>query len=287
MTEERNREEPRRATSPVLRPGELDAAIFDLDGVLTDTAEAHFRSWKQTFDELLRRRAGERDTPFEPFTRNDHRRHVRGKPRYEGARAFLGARGIELPFGTPDDDPGLETVCSVGNRKNERYRAGLEQGSVAAFPSSVRLVRRLRSAGVRAAVVSSSRNGRAVLESAGIAGLFAEVVDGSDLARDASLTGKPAPDLFLLAARRLNAEPERTLVVEDSAAGAEAGRRGGFGIVVGVARDRSGDDLASAGANLVVSDLGDVPLSSGVGRQAERDRADGDEPAVSGRGPEA
>ena len=268
----------------VLRPDELDAVIFDLDGVLTDTAEAHFRTWKETFDRFLEQRAGERGVPFEPFTRNDYRRHVDGKPRYEGARDFLRARGIELPFGDAGDPPGSESVCALGNGKNERYRARLEEGGLEAHDSSVELVRRLRGAGVRTAVVTSSRNGRRVLEASGLEQLFDTVVDGTDLAGDPSLTGKPAPDLFVEAARRLGARPGRSVVVEDSASGVEAGKRGEFGLVIGVARGRMGEDLERAGADLVVADLVRVPVSSGVGRQASRDRPDEEEPAADGAG---
>lgn len=276
------RTEPESET--VLRPAELDAVIFDLDGVLTDTAEAHFRAWKETFDRFLEDRAEERGVPFEPFTRNDYRRHVDGKPRYEGARDFLRARGIELPFGAPGDSPGADSVCALGNRKNERYRRRLEEGELEPFASSADLVRRIRSAGVPTAVVTSSRNGRQVLDASGIAELFDAVVDGTDLADDPSLTGKPAPDLFLEAARRVNAEPGRSVVVEDSSAGVEAGRRGDFGLVIGVARDRGGEDLERAGADLVVRDLGGVPVSSGHGRQASRDRSDEEEEAPDGAG---
>lgn len=268
----------------VLRPDELDAVIFDLDGVLTDTAETHFRAWKTTLDRFLEDRAGERGTPFEPFTRNDYRRHVDGKARYEGARDFLRARGIDLPFGDPADSPGHESVCALGNRKNRRYRDRLEAGGMEAYESSVELVRRLRAAGVRTAVVTSSRNGRRVLEAAGMEELFDTVVDGTDLADDPSLTGKPAPDLFLAAAERLEAAPGRSVVVEDSASGVEAGRRGDFGLVIGVARDRHGDDLERAGADVVVTDLARVPISSGLGRQASRDRRDEEEPAADGAG---
>lgn len=268
--------------STVLRPEDLDAVIFDLDGVLTDTAEAHFRSWKETFDRFLEDRAGEEGTPFEPFTRNDYRRHVAGKARYEGARDFFRARGIDLPFGDPEDPPGADSVCALGNRKNERYRRRLETGGLEAYASSVELVRRLRAEGVRTAVVTSSRNGPAVVEASGIGELFDAVVDGTDLADDPSLTGKPAPDLFLEGARRVEGRPGRSVVVEDSAAGVEAGRRGEFGLVIGVARGRSGEDLERAGADLVVRDLGAVPVSSGHGRQASRDRSDEEEPAANG-----
>lgn len=271
-------------TSAALRPEELDGAIFDMDGVLTDTAAAHFRAWREVLDEFLRTRSEEEGIPFEPFTRNDFRRHVDGKPRYEGARDFLRARGIDLTFGDPDDPPEAETVCALGNRKDERYREVLREEGLDTFAGAVTLVRRLRQSGVRTAVVTSSRNGRSVLESAEIAGEFEVVIDGTDLAEADGLTGKPAPDLFLEAARRLEAEADRTVVVEDSAAGVEAGRRGGFGLVVGVARDRDFERLESAGADLVVADLGQVPIVSGLGKQATRDRAEAEGDAESSDG---
>lgn len=271
-------------SSEVLRPEEIDAVIFDMDGVLTDTATAHFRAWREALDEFLRARSEEEGIPFEPFTRNDFRRHVDGKARYEGARDFLRARGIDLPFGEPDDPPGAETVCALGNRKDERYRQVLREEGLDTFAGAVTLVRRLRESGVRTAVVTSSRNGRPVLESAGIAGGFDVIIDGTDLAEASSLTGKPAPDLFLEAARRLDAKADRTVVVEDSAAGVEAGRRGEFGLVIGVARERDRGRLESAGADLVVADLAQVPISSGLGKQASRDRPDAEGDADPGGG---
>lgn len=283
MTGEPNGKATRGEASGVLRPEELDAVIFELDGVLTDTAEAHFRAWKETFDPFLERRADRQETAFEPFTRNDYRRHVHGKPRYEGARDFLRARGIELPFGDPGDAAGSDSVCALGNRKDDRYRALLQSGGLPTSPGSAELVRRLRSAGVRTAVVTASRHGRQVLEASGLEELFDAVVDAADHADDPTLTGRPAPDLLLQTAGRLDASPARSAVVESSAPGVEAGRRGDFGIVIGVAPDREGQEaLERAGADLVVRDLGRVPVSSGVGRQASRDRTDEEAPAPEG-----
>lgn len=283
MTGEPNGQATRREAPGVLRPEELDAVIFELDGVLTDTAEAQFRAWKETLDPFLERRADREENPFEPFTRNDYRRHVHGKPRYEGARDFLRARGIELPFGAPGDPAGPDSVCALGNGKDERYRAGLESGGLPVLPGSAELVRRLRSAGVRTAVVTGSRHGRKVLEASGLKELFDVVVDAAEFADDLSLTGRPAPDLLLQAAGRLDASPDRSAVVEKSAPGVEAGRRGDFGVVIGVARDREGEEaLERAGADLVVRHLGRVPVSSGLGRQASRDRTDEEAPAPEG-----
>lgn len=283
MTGEPNGQATRGEASGVLRPEDLDAVIFELDGVLTDTAEAQFRAWKETLDPFLERRADREGTPVEPFTRNDYRRHVHGKPRYEGARDFLRARDIELPFGDPGDPAGPDSVCALGNRKDERYRAALESGPLPILPGSAELVRRLRSAGVRTAVVTGSRHGRKVLEASGLEELFDVVVDAAEFADDPTLTGRPAPDLLLQAAGRLDASPVRSAVVEKSAPGVEAGRRGDFGVVIGVVRDREGEEaLERAGADLVVRHLGRVPVSSGLGRQASRDRTDEEAPAPEG-----
>lgn len=268
---ERRGADPGGGEGSVLRPDELDAVLFDMDGVLTDTSDLHFRAWRETLDDFLRGRHEEAGVPFEPFTRNDHRRHVAGKPRYEGARDFLRARGIELSFGEPDDPSDRETVCGLGNRKNQRYLEQLGEGALEPFPHAERTVRRLRGAGVKTAVASSSRNADSVLEASGLAGLFDAVVDGTTLADDPALTGKPAPDLFLEAARRIGASPERTVVVEDSQAGVEAARRGEFRLVIGLCRDRDPSRLEEAGADLVVRDLAEIPISWGHGHQAARD----------------
>lgn len=258
-----------------LRPVELDAVIFDLDGVLTDTARLHFRAWKTSFDALLRERAGD-DRSYRPFTRADYRRHVDGRPRYEGARDFLRSRGVELPIGDPGDPPGRASVCGVANRKNELYGGLLRGGGPGPFDDAVDFLRRLESAGLRTAVVSSSRNGRAVLEAAGLEGRFDAVVDGSDLAERDDLAGKPAPDLFLEAARRLDVEPGRAAVVEDAVPGVEAGRRGGFGAVIGVARDGERAPLEEAGAHAAVGALDAISISPGPGG------ADAPEPGPAG-----
>lgn len=248
------------ARSPAIRPGGLDAVIFDLDGVLTDTARLHYRAWKETFDALLRERAGRGDGAYAPFTRDDYLRHVDGKPRYEGAEDFLRSRGIDLPRGEEGDAPGRDTVCAVGNDKDRRYRARLEEGGLDAIEGSVEFARRVRGAGLATAVVTSSRNGEAVLDAAGIRELAEVLVDGRDLASGEAMEGKPAPDLFLEAARRLGTEAGRCVVVEDAEAGVEAGRRGGFALVIGLARDRAGEPLAESGADLVVTDLAEVEV---------------------------
>lgn len=242
----------------------FEAVIFDLDGVVTDTASVHRAAWKELFDDELRRRAGGGDSGFEPFTDDDYRRYVDGRPRYDGVRAFLASRGITLPEGTPDDPPEARTVCGLGNTKDAMFHRRLDDDGVAVFESTVQLIEDLRSAGVHTAIVSASRNGREVLEAAGLLGHFDVRVDG-EVAGDLGLAGKPDPAVFLEAARRLDVSPSRAAVVEDALAGVEAGRAGGFGLVIGVDRTGHADDLRRHGADVVVEDLAEVVLESATG----------------------
>jgi beta-phosphoglucomutase family hydrolase len=236
-------------------PTAVDACLFDMDGVLTDTAGVHAAAWKETFDEILRARAARDGIVFVPFDAvHDYDEFVDGKERLDGVRSFLESRGIELPEGTPDDPPSAETVGGIGNRKNALLLARIEHDGVAVFEGSVRFVRAARDAGLRRAVVSASANCREVLEAAGIADLFEVRVDGIVAERE-HLRGKPAPDMYLHAARSLDAPPEAAAVFEDALAGVSAGRAGGFGIVVGVDRVGQADALREHGADLVVSDL--------------------------------
>lgn len=234
-----------------------EAAVFDLDGVLTDTARVHAAAWKRLFDDLLRRRAEATGTPFVEFTEQDYLATVDGKPRYDGVASFLASRGIDLPSGDPDDAPGSATVCALGNRKDEMFHAALHEHGVDRFETSVALVRTLREHGLRTAVVSSSRNCREVVERAGMTELFEERVDGVVL-DETGLPGKPHPAMFLEAVRRLGVSPARAVVVEDAVSGVEAGHRGGFGLVVGVDRLGQRDALLAAGAHVVVGDLGEL-----------------------------
>lgn len=246
---------------PVLPLDRFGAVIFDLDGVLTDTARLHFASWKETFDAYLGERSEREGTGFRPFGEEDYRLYVDGKPRYEGARSFLESRGIDIPFGDPADPPGDETACGLANRKNRIFQRHLHSRGPRRYESSVSLVERLREAGVRTGVISSSRNCRAVLRAAGIEELFEARVDGTDVAR--GVAGKPDPEMLLVAARRLGVSPERTAVVEDALSGVEAARRGGFGLVIGVDRSGHPEDLREAGADLVVRDLAELVLEEG------------------------
>jgi beta-phosphoglucomutase family hydrolase len=241
-----------------ITPDRFDAVLFDLDGVLTSTAKVHSGCWKTMFDAFLRRRAAEREEPFRPFDiETDYKLYVDGKPRYEGVRSFLASRYISLAEGTPADLPTANTVCGLGNRKDELVKAAIDRGEVEAYPGSVALVRRLREQGIRTAVVSSSNNCEQVLRAAGILDLFEVRVDGLVASR-LRLPGKPAPDTFLEAAQMLGVRPARAVVVEDALAGVAAGRAGGFGLVVGVDRDGGGDALRTHGADVVVTDLGEL-----------------------------
>jgi beta-phosphoglucomutase family hydrolase len=239
-------------------PAGTRACLFDLDGVLTDTARVHAAAWKQMFDEFLRERSKRTGEPFVPFDPvRDYDEYVDGKPRYDGVRSFLASRGIELPEGDPSDQPTAETVHGLGNRKNELVLALIERDGVEPYEGSVRYLHAVRDAGLRRAVVSSSANTRQVLEAAGIADLFEEVVDGI-VAQQEHLKGKPAPDTFLAAARALEAAPAEAAVFEDALAGVAAGRAGRFGFVVGVDRAGQAEALREHGADVVVSDLAEL-----------------------------
>ena len=253
-----------------------EAVLFDLDGVLTATAALHARAWKRMFDDFLTVRAtrsGELPTPFE--LPRDYALHVDGLPRYDGVRGFLAARRIDLPAGSPDDPPDRETVCGLGNRKQRLFSDLLASEGVDAYPGSVAVVRYLLAHGVRRGVVSSSRTCEAILAAAGLSELFGVRVDGV-VADERGLAGKPAPDTFLHAARALGAAPSQSVVVEDAIAGVEAGRAGGFALVVAIDRTGSAEALARAGADVVVTDLGDTlgqqatPPGPGAAGGAER-----------------
>lgn len=246
-----------RDGSSARRPGrDLRAYLFDLDGVVTDTAAVHGRAWKKLFDEFLDAREGdpEQSQPFR--LPEDYVRYVDGKPRYEGVRSFLDSRAIDLPWGSSDDPPDARTVCGLGNRKNRYFHEALAQQGVEVFEESVALIRRLRSSGVRTACISSSKNCRPVLERAGLTDLFDAIVDGVDLERH-ELAGKPRPDSFLHAARLVGVAPRQAAVVEDATSGVAAGRAGGFGLVIGIDRGAGRQALLDGGADVVVGDLGE------------------------------
>lgn len=229
-----------------------DAILFDLDGVITPTADLHMRAWAEMFTAFL-----DSHGVSEPYTDDDYFAHVDGKPRYDGVRSFLHSRGIDIPEGEPSDPPDAETVCGLGNRKNDVFNAVLARDGIAPYPGSVRLLDALAERGTAVAVVSSSKNARTVLAAAHLTDRFEVVVDGV-VAAELGLPGKPRPDTFLHAAERLGALAARAVVVEDAVSGVAAGRAGDFGLVVGVDRGAGERTLLDAGADVVVADLGDL-----------------------------
>jgi len=239
-------------------PDRITACLFDLDGVLTQTAKVHAEAWKRTFDEYLRQRAQRTGEPFAEFDKgHDYNEYVDGMPRYDGVRTFLKSRGIELPEGTPGDPPSAETICGIGNRKNELVLALIRTEGVEAYDGSVKYLHAARDAGLRRAVVSASANCRDVLRAAGIEDLLEVRIDGIVADRE-HLKGKPAPDTFLAGARALGVAPDAAVVFEDATAGVQAGHDGHFGYVVGVDRVGHADDLRQHGASVVVDDLADL-----------------------------
>ena len=239
-------------------PDGVRACLFDLDGVLTQTAKVHAAAWKEMFDGYLRERAAHGDEEFVAFDAvDDYDAYVDGKPRYEGVRSFLGSRDIELPQGEPGDAADAQTIDGLGNHKNAIVQRMIRSESVEAYEGSVRYVRAAREAGLRRAVVSSSSNCREALAAAGIEDLFERRIDGVVAERE-QLRGKPAPDTFLAGARALGIEPGQAAVFEDALAGVQAGRAGGFGYVVGVDRVGQARELREHGADIVVGDLAEL-----------------------------
>lgn len=244
--------------SETIDPADFEAAVFDLDGVITDTASVHFNAWKHLFDGFLEDRAAAGALPgsgedLSAFTEEDYRRDVDGKPRHDGISSFLATRGIDV-----DDD----TVRELAQRKNQAFLERLDEDGVTVFDSTVRLVHDLHRHRIRTAVFSASRNAGPVLERAGLDTLFEARVDGRTAA-ELDLPGKPDPAAPLEAARRIGGDPARTILVEDARAGVEAGRRGGFGLVIGIDRHGAPEELRRHGADMVVSDLAEVHLDDG------------------------
>lgn len=239
-------------------PKGIEACLFDLDGVLTQTAKVHAAAWKEMFDAFLRQRADETGEPFREFDIvADYGPYVDGKLREDGVRSFLASRGIELPEGTPQDAPDADTIHGLGTRKNERVKELIRERGVDVYEGSVRFVEAVRDAGLRRAVVSASKNTAEVLRVTGIGHFFEVRVDGV-VAAEEDLPGKPGPDTFLLAAARLGVEPAACAVIEDAVAGVQAGRAGNFGYVIGVDRHGRPDELREHGADVVVSDLSEL-----------------------------
>lgn len=232
------------------------AMIFDLDGVITFTARVHAAAWKELFDQYLKQWAVRQGVTFQPFDADkDYHQYVDGKPRYDGVQSFLASRGIHLPYGNPSDPPAAETVCGLGNRKNLLFNRKVELMGVDVDQDAVRFVRELRDRGVRVGLASSSKNATSILRNAGILDLFEAIVDGL-VSERMGLMGKPEPDIFLHCLKRLDgsADPQRAGIVEDAISGVEAGRAGGFGLVLGVDRHQTGD-LGRNGANWVIHDF--------------------------------
>jgi beta-phosphoglucomutase family hydrolase len=229
---------------------DFDAVLFDLDGVITPTVKVHERAWAELFSDF-------------DYTPDDYLAHIDGRPRYDGVRAFLHSRGIELPEGQPTDPPGGHTICAMGNRKNVVFNDVLDAEGIAPYPGSMAVMALLDAAGIPQAVVSSSKNARRVLTAAGLGERFGVVVDGITAASE-GLAGKPAPDTYLRAAELLGAAPERSIVVEDAVTGIAAGKDGGFGFVLGIDRGGNAAALAAHGADAIVTDLGETIGANGT-----------------------
>ncbi|MFC2129216.1 beta-phosphoglucomutase family hydrolase [Bacteroidota bacterium] len=238
----------------------FDAVIFDLDGVITQTALVHGSAWRKMFNEYLRSREERFGEPYKEFTHaDDYLPYVDGKPRYKGVASFLESRGIDIPFGDPSDGPELETICSLGNRKNLMFNEVLDEEGAQVYDTSVSLLHALKKAGIRIGVASSSKNCKPVLEKAGLLHLFETRIDGV-VSAEIGLQGKPEPDIFTTACDRLGVEYHRSVVVEDAVSGVQAGRNGNFGLVIGVAREENLTELQVNGGDIVVEDLGEISL---------------------------
>ncbi len=259
---------PRASSNVVSRS--FDAVVFDMDGVVTKTAAVHALAWKRMFDEYLRYHASNRGIPFREFTPQDYRASVDGRPRFEGVAAFLQSRGIELPAGSPTDRPGTETICGLGNAKNVEFARIIARDGVGVYASTVALIRELRARGVALGLATSSRNSRVVLAKSGTAHLFSAVVDGV-VSDQRGLRGKPAPDIFLHACAELGVAGARAVVVEDAVSGVQAGARGGFALVIGVARENNVRELRDNGADVVVRDLAEITVDE-IGRRVQAKR---------------
>jgi alpha,alpha-trehalase len=250
---------------PDLFGTQIEAVLFDLDGVVTRTAAIHARAWQRLFHEFLAGLDGdpERHRPFR--LPEDYLAYLDGKPRYEGVRCFLRSREIDLPWGDPQDPPDARTICGLGNRKNRYFHEVLAEQGVEVFPTTIVLIRAMRAHGIKTACVSSSKNCRPVLERAGILDLFDVVFDGHDLEAE-HLPGKPRPDAFLRTAERLAVVPDEAAVVEDAVSGIEAGRAGAFRLVIGLDRGAGREALRAAGADVVVADLAELDAARSAGR---------------------
>ena len=233
----------------------LQAVIFDMDGVITKTALTHAAAWKKMFDEYLKKREQQYGEKFKEFTHtNDYLPFVDGKPRYKGVASFLESRGIVIPFGDPSDAAGTETICGLGNRKNDAFNEVLDTEGAEVYPSTVELIQQLKAAGIKLGVASSSKNCKPVLERVNLMEVFDVRVDGV-VSAELGLNGKPEPDIFTTACDILNINYKNAIVVEDAVSGVQAGAKGNFGLVIGIARENNAAELKANGANIVVEDL--------------------------------
>ena len=236
----------------------LKGVIFDLDGVITRTAAVHAQAWETAFNEFLKQRAEEKNVPFEPFDpTSDYHNYVDGKPRFEGVMSFLKSRNVRLAPGDPEDPASMDSICGVGNRKNDLYQEILRREGPEVFQTSVDLINELKKQGIRVGVATSSRNCQLVLQLAGLEDVFETQVDGV-VSAETNLKGKPEPDIFVTAAKNLGLNPGECVVVEDAISGVQAGRAGNFGLTLGIARNVQGELLLRFGADQVVSDLGEI-----------------------------
>ncbi len=242
---------------------DFEAVIFDLDGVITKTAVTHSLAWKKMFDEYLLKRHKNLGELFSEFTRSDYLSYVDGKPRYIGVASFLASRGIEIPYGSPEDSSNSETVCGLGNRKNEAFNEVLKKEGAEVYLSSKKLLIELKDAGIKLGVASSSKNCKPVLEAVNLLHLFGTRVDGV-VSAELGLKGKPEPDIFIKACEMLEAKPKKSIVVEDAVSGVQAGSKGRFGLVLGIAREDNAAELHRNGADYVVADLEEVNGISGL-----------------------
>jgi beta-phosphoglucomutase family hydrolase len=238
------------------------AVIFDLDGVVTDTAAVHSAAWKRMFDEYLQSYALKTGTPFKEFSHlEDYLPYVDGKPRYKGVESFLLSRGIVLPYGDPADPPNSETICGLGNRKNQIFNQEVAGGAVKVFESTVVFIQQLRSSGIRVGVASSSKNCQTVLDAVGLLDLFETRVDGV-VSAELGLKGKPEPDIFTTACDNLEVQNNQAVIVEDAVSGVQAGRNGGFGLVLGIAREDNSEELKRNGADIAINDMREIDIQT-------------------------
>lgn len=244
----------------------FDAVIFDMDGVITKTALTHAAAWKKMFDEYLRTREIEHGEKFVEFTHaGDYLPYVDGKPRYKGVASFLESRGIKIPFGDPSDKPGAETVCGLGNSKNNAFNEVLDKEGVEVYPSTVALINELKAAGIKLGVASSSKNCKPVLERVDLLRVFEARVDGV-VSADLGLHGKPEPDIFTTACDIVKAGYAKSIVVEDAVSGVQAGVKGNFGLTIGIARENNVKELTEAGAHIVVENLDEIGGIEGLNK---------------------